>query len=419
MGGTMADIYGTTNKIMNSIKIVYNNLKKNYLNAGKDILFETNLKRLQEFFNLDSNEVALFCLMIVEYFRFDEVPVNIGILSNQLETNPLRILEFYDEFQSLEEKGFIYSDSSKKEKSLSKYYRVSEDVVNAILKEDRNLLDKATRIKDRNLTYSEDIQEKTLYYPKEIEGEISKLYEYLEKDNLEAIQNRLVEKAMPKGVCIMLYGKPGTGKTETVYQLAKKTGRAIFHVDIGNTISQWVGGTVNNLKQVFEKYEQLCKQLKSRGEEIPILLFNEADALFGKRIEPPRRGCEIDENHTQSFLLDSIEKQEGIIIATTNLAGNFDEAFERRFLFKIKFEQPNLEIKKKIWKNKVSWLRKDSVEEFASCYDFSGAEIENVVRKATMNEVLTGKRSSVKEIKDYCETEKIEKNNRMRIGFGC
>ena len=67
----------------------------------------------------------------------------------------------------------------------------------------------------------------------------------------------------------------------------------------------------------------------------------------------------------------------------------------------------------------MSWLRKDSVEEFASCYDFSGAEIENVVRKATMNEVLTGQRSSVKEIKDYCETEKIEKNNRMRIGFGC
>ena len=65
-------------------------------------------------------------------------------------------------------------------------------------------------------------------------------------------------------------------------------------------------------------------------------MFNEADALFGKRIEPPRGGCEIDENHTQSFLLDSIEKQEGIIIVTTNLAGNFDEAFERRFLFKIK-----------------------------------------------------------------------------------
>lgn len=415
----MADIFANSNLIISSMKHVIRHLRKTYFTPNKDIQFEIELKRLKSFFNLDSNEVSIFCLLFVEYFDYGEKPINIGILSNEFNISPLRFLEFRDEFVSLEEKGFIYSESSGNKQSLSKYYRVSENVVEAIIQQDKKLLENALQIKDRNLTYSEDIQEKTLYYPKEIEGEISKLYEYLEKDNLEAIQNRLVEKAMPKGVCIMLYGKPGTGKTETVYQLAKKTGRAIFHVDIGKTVSQWMGGTVNNLKQVFEKYEQLCEQLKSRGEEIPILLFNEADALFGKRIEPPRQGCEVDENHTQSFLLDSIEKQEGIIIATTNLAGNFDEAFERRFLFKIKFEQPNLEIKKKIWKNKVSWLRKDSVEEFASCYDFSGAEIENVVRKATMNEVLTGKRSSVKEIKDYCETEKIEKNNRMRIGFGC
>ena len=415
----MADIYGNSNLIISSMINVIRHLKKTYFTPSENIQFEIELKRLKSFFNLDSNEVSIFCLLLVEYFDYGEKPINIGILSKEFNITPLRLLEFRDEFVSLEEKGFIYSDSSDNKQSLSKYYRVSEQVVEAIIQQDKKLLENALRIKDRNLTYSEDIQGKTLYYPKEIEGEISKLYKYLKKENLEAIQSRLVEKAMPKGVCIMLYGKPGTGKTETVYQLAKKTGRAIFHVDIGNTISQWMGGTVNNLKQVFEKYEQLCKQLKSRGEEIPILLFNEADALFGKRIEPPRQGSEIDENHTQSFLLDSIEKQEGIIIATTNLAGNFDEAFERRFLFKIKFEQPNLEIKKKIWKNKVSWLRKDSVEEFASCYDFSGAEIENVVRKATMNEVLTGKRSSVKEIKDYCETEKIEKNNRMRIGFGC
>ncbi|MBR2105997.1 MAG: ATP-binding protein [Treponema sp.] len=415
----MADIFANSNLIITSMINVIRHLEKTYFTPSENIQFEIELKRLKSFFNLDSNEVSIFCLLLVEYFDYGEKPINIGILSKEFNITPLRLLEFRDEFVSLEEKGFIYSDSSDNKQSLSKYYRVSEQVVEAIIQQDKKLLENALRIKDRNLTYSEDIQGKTLYYPKEIEGEISKLYEYLKKENLEAIQSRLVEKAMPKGVCIMLYGKPGTGKTETVYQLAKKTGRAIFHVDIGNTISHWMGGTVNNLKQVFEKYEQLCKQLKSRGEEIPILLFNEADALFGKRIEPPRQGSEIDENHTQSFLLDSIEKQEGIIIATTNIAGNFDEAFERRFLFKIKFEQPNLEIKKKIWKNKVSWLRKDSVEEFASCYDFSGAEIENVVRKATMNEVLTGKRSSVKEIKDYCETEKIEKNNRMRIGFGC
>lgn len=158
-------------------------------------------------------------------------------------------------------------------------------------------------------------------------------------------------------------------------------------------------------------------QSKSRGEEIPILLFNEADALFGKRVDNPTQGAEIDENQIQSVLLDYLEKQDGIVIATTNLAGNFDDAFERRFLFKIKFEKPNLEIKKKIWKNKVTWLNKTSVEHLASCYAFSGAEIDNIVRKATINEVLTGKRSSVHDIESYCQKEKLEGNKSGRIGF--
>lgn len=415
----MGDIYnGNTNIIMVSIKNVYNHLKNNYLTACKDIKFEIALKRLKNFLNLDSSEIALFCVLFVEYYSYGEKPVNIGILSNELNINPLRFLEFQDEFNSLEEKGFIYSDFTDTGNSLSKYYRISEDIVNAIIKQNEKMLEKALRLKDKDLTYPDDIPVKELFYPKEIKNEISKLTEYLEKENLKAIQSRLEKNAMPKGVCIMLYGKPGTGKTETVYQIAKKTGRAIFYVDIGHATSQFMGGTIKNLSSIFEKYKLICKNCKMHGEELPILLFNEADALFGKRIQNAMHGLQIDENHTQSFLLDYIEKQEGIIIATTNLSENLDDAFERRFLFKIKFEQPDLDVKKKIWKNKVYWLTKDSVEQFASTYDFSGAEIENIVRKATMNEVLTGKRSSAKEIKQFCETEKLEKTNKMRIGFG-
>ena len=207
----MADIFANSNLIITSMINVIRHLEKTYFTPSENIQFEIELKRLKSFFNLDSNEVSIFCLLLVEYFDYGEKPINIGILSKEFNITPLRLLEFRDEFVSLEEKGFIYSDSSDNKQSLSKYYRVSEQVVEAIIQQDKKLLENALRIKDRNLTYSEDIQGKTLYYPKEIEGEISKLYEYLKKENLEAIQSRLVEKAMPKGVCIMLYGKPGTG----------------------------------------------------------------------------------------------------------------------------------------------------------------------------------------------------------------
>ena len=73
--------------------------------------------------------------------------------------------------------------------------------------------------------------------------------------------------------------------------------------------------------------------------------------------------------------------------------------------------------KKKIWKSKAAWLKKDVVEHLATNYDFSGAEIENIVRKSTMNEVLTGKRSSIKELEEYCKTERLEKNKQTKIGF--
>ena len=155
----MADIFANSNLIISSMINVIRHLEKTYFTPSENIQFEIELKRLKSFFNLDSNEVSIFCLLLVEYFDYGEKPINIGILSNEFNISPLRFLEFRDEFVSLEEKGFIYSDSSDIKQSLSKYYRVSEQVVEAIIQQDKKLLENALQIKDRNLTYSEDIQE--------------------------------------------------------------------------------------------------------------------------------------------------------------------------------------------------------------------------------------------------------------------
>lgn len=137
-----------------------------------------------------------------------------------------------------------------------------------------------------------------------------------------------------------------------------------------------------------------------------VVKFNDCVGLYGIHYDLP-----------YFFFDDYLERQSGFVICTTNLAGNFDEAFERRFLFKIKFEKPDLDIQKKIWKNKVTWLNKKSVEHLASSYALSGAEIDNVVRKVTIKEVLTGKRSSVVEIEDYCQKEKFDKKSSGGICF--
>lgn len=413
----MIDIYDNPNIILNSINIVHNYLMANKLVATKEIRFDIAFKRVQEFLNLNSSETSIFCCIFVMYFYIPERANTIGKLSDEIKNSVLRLLEFQDEIDSLEKKGFIYSVST----SSSSYfnsYKVPDDVIDAIIRMDNTLLQKALlSYKDKNLIYPEDISYKELFYSKELDAEISKLTKYLSRENFKSIQKRLQEKGMPKGLCIMFYGEPGTGKTESVYQIAKKTGREIYRIDIGTTTSIWHGGTIKNLTQAFKTYNIICEKAKKLDKEIPILFFNEADAIFGKRIEAPQHGAEIDENHTQNMLLDYIERQEGLIIATTNFTGNFDEAFERRFLFKVKFEKPNLETKKKIWKNKFSWIKKESIEKLASTYDFSGAQIENISRKTTMDEVLSGKHSSFKDIEKYCNTEKFENSKQTKIGF--
>jgi len=413
----MADIYSDSNLIIHSLTVVYDNLKKYSFHVVRDVQFDVAMKRVKAFFSFNDSEAAAFTYVFVTYYDYNLKPVTFGMMSDSAGCNPLRLFEFSEEFKTLEERCLIYKEKAEEGTSQAIFYRIPEGVLNAVIKNDEKLLVSGCRIKDVELTYPEDIAHKDLFYMDSIKEDIRKLADYLDKDNLSSIQERLQQKSMPKGVCIILHGAPGTGKTETVYQLAKQTGRSIYHIDIGSTISCWHGGTEKNIASIFEKYSRLCRQAKSRGEEIPILLFNEADALFGRRLENPRQGSEIDENHIQSVLLDYMERQEGVLIATTNLVGTFDEAFERRFLFKVKFENPDFDIKKKIWKNKVQWLNKQTVDHLASAYSFSGGEIDNVVRKATMNEVLTGKRPSVSELEKFCEKEKLEKKHSARIGF--
>lgn len=267
--------------------------------------------------------------------------------------------------------------------------------------------------KDKRLVYPEDIPGKSLFYDEELSRQLNLLKENLQEERFAELQKRLEEQSLPKGVAAIFHGLPGTGKTETAMQIAKATGRPVCHVDIASSKSCWFGESEKLIKRIFTDYAEQCKKAAIK----PILLFNEADALFSKRKDSNSSNVAQTENAIQNIILEEMEKLDGILIATTNLIDNLDGAFERRFLFKIRFNNPTVEAKQSIWKSKLSWLSEDESRILAERYNFSGGEIDNIVRKLIMEEVLNGKHPDMQFIEDLCRHEKIGNNETSCIGF--
>ena len=267
--------------------------------------------------------------------------------------------------------------------------------------------------RDKKIICPEDIPEKSMFYDDELLRQLNLLKENLQEERFAELQKRLDEQSLPKGVAALFHGQPGTGKTETAMQIAKATGRPVCHVDIAGSKSCWFGESEKLIKRIFTDYAEQCK----KAEIKPILLFNEADALFSKRKDSNSSNVAQTENAIQNIILEEMEKLDGILIATTNLIDNLDSAFERRFLFKIRFNNPTVEAKQSIWKSKLSWLSEEESLILAEHYNFSGGEIDNIVRKVIMEEVLKGIRPDVRFIEDLCRHEKIGNKETGSIGF--
>ena len=290
--------------------------------------------------------------------------------------------------------------------------KLTEKGKDLFLEEDVKLYSKAGS-KDKNLELPENIHGKKMFYGAELERKIDFLTQSLMDENFKSLQARLEKESMPKGVAVIFYGVPGTGKTETAMQIARKTGRKVYHVDISASKSMWFGESEKIIKRIFTDYGSMCKDEKLK----PILLFNEADALFSKRKDVNSSNVAQTENAIQNIILEELEKLDGILIATTNLADNLDPAFERRFIFKLKFDKPTIEAKQSIWQSKLVWLAEDQCRKLAADYDFSGGEIDNIVRKVVMDEVISGTRPDFNFVVDQCKNEKFLNAKHAKVGF--
>lgn len=271
----------------------------------------------------------------------------------------------------------------------------------------------SSKQKRDNIIEPTQIKAKVLYFNENESKHLDLLKSLLKEDAFQQAQNRMQSKGLPIGITALLHGLPGTGKTATVFQVAKDTNREIVKVDISQSKSMWFGESEKIIKRIFTDYNAYAKDC----ERMPILLFNEADAIISKRKESNYSNVAQTENTIQNILLEELENFEGIFFATTNLVKNLDSAFERRFLFKIEFQKPDTSVKAKIWHSKMPGLSESECEMLANCFDFSGGQIDNVVRKNEVQEIIHGGSVDFYSIFDFCKAELISKNNGVSIGF--
>lgn len=267
---------------------------------------------------------------------------------------------------------------------------------------------------EKCVIHYEKIPFKDLYYNDEDLKTIDFIHNTLKADNYETIKTRLAENKMAEGITVLMHGKPGTGKTETVMQLAKATARNIYRVDISKLKSMWFGESQKKIKKLFlDYYEYAEKQTTT-----PILLFNEADGVISKRKDSNSSAVAQTENEIQNIILQEMEEFKGILIATTNLTDNIDTAFERRFLFKLELTVPTPFTRYEIYRSLLPNLNENELWILAEDFDFSGGVIQNIVRKATMHHVLNGSYPHIAWYVDACKQEQYKTGKTMsKIGF--
>jgi len=292
------------------------------------------------------------------------------------------------------------------------FFHLTEKAKEEILSELNIVENKKVNNKDV-INFSSIAVKKLIYNPRERE-QVDTLTSLLKPDNFITVQQKLADNNMRKGFACLFYGPPGTGKTETVYQISRLTGRNVFMVDISQTKSMWFGESEKRIKDIFVKYKTLVK-----SEPItPILLFNEADAVIGKRKDSGSSSVAQTENAIQNIILQEMENLEGIMIATTNLTQNLDNAFDRRFLYKIEFNKPSALAKSEIWKVMIPSICDSDADVLSKNYDFSGGQIENIARKYVVKSILNRVEPSMDTLHSICQSEILTKTGISgRIGY--
>ena len=178
------------------------------------------------------------------------------------------------------------------------------------------------------------------------------------------------------GISALFAGLPGTGKTMAAEVLAAKLGLPMFRVDLSQVVNKYIGETEKNLRRLFDSME----------DSDSLLFFDEAEALFGQRIQA-RNANDRFANMEVSYLLQRMERFRGVAILATNRRKDLDDAFLRRLRFVLEFPVPDAPERKRIWKSAIPEEVDGASLDFeflARQFALSGGHIRSIILHACL-----------------------------------
>jgi len=345
--------------------------------------------------HLNENEQTIFiALLKEEYSGVDDslrdMNALIDLISND-EIDRIKNRSLLDDHSKLIESALIdYDEVLTPFGGIVRSFYIPEEILQKIVHPQKKK--KKTKIKLDMLVKEHDIFE--FITPKQdlssviLHPKTKERLESLLKQIDSTVQNRLkewgvVDKKRELDTKIILYGPPGTGKTLTAHSLAKSMKKQILNFDCSKILSMYVGESEKNVRKIFDSYKEISKKIKNE----PVLLLNEADQFLSSRSVTASSGADKMHNQMQNIFLEQIERFEGVLIATTNLLETIDQAFSRRFNYKIEFKKPDLLQRVDLWQK---FLPKNAnfEEGFSldrlTAFNLTGGQIELVVKNCAL-----------------------------------
>ena len=258
----------------------------------------------------------------------------------------------------------------------------------------------------------DEIQRKELYFPEEDLEAMGRLRKALRPGHYERIVSSLAAKGLRTSISAILAGPPGTGKTELARQVALETGRSLFIVDAAKLYGALWGDSEKNFRKLFQTYRYVCAVTRNA----PILFMDEAEGILAGR-GSVERSIDRSQNIIQNIILEELNTLPGILIATTNLLENLDDAMARRFMLKLQFHLPDQPTRTRLWKDRFPGLSEEEAGTLATSFEISGGLIDNIAMMATVDSVIEDRPVTLGSLVSYCRSQVDAAPARRRIGF--